>query len=108
MADEEGGVIEALRSERHHPEVALGIVQHGRDHGFGADIEAALHGNEHDREDDAGERDDEAQAVVEEIAVGELPRHPHDLGFALSVFGRQQGAGIRSLCLHRLFLDPYR
>ena len=83
VADQQRGIIEALGAERHDPQVALRLVEHGGDHAFRTDIQAALHGDEHDGEDDTGERHDEAQAVVEEIPVGQLGRHLDGLRLAL-------------------------
>jgi hypothetical protein len=100
MSDEERGIVEALGAERYDPEIALRVVEHGGDHRLGADVEPALHRDEHDREDDTGERHNEAQAIVEQVAVGELARHAHDLGFALGVFGRQEGTWVGRLYLH--------
>ena len=74
---EERRIVEALGAERNDPKVGLGIVEHGGYAVFRAEVEAELHGHQHDGEHDAGERDDEAQTIVEEIAIGELGDHRH-------------------------------
>ena len=83
VADEQRRIIEALGAERHDPQVALRLVEHGGDHPLRADVQAALDGDEHDGEDDTGERDDEAETIVEEVPVGKLGRHLDGLRLTL-------------------------
>ena len=63
-----------------------------------------LNGDQNDREDDASERDDEAEAVVKQVSVGELGRHFDGLGLALKLVGGQRhNIGVR---LHVVPLGP--
>ena len=75
---EQSAILEALGAERRDPQIRIGMVDVGRDHAAGAQVKSKLHGDEHDREQDADQRHDEANAVVEQVAEGE--RQDHLLG----------------------------
>ena len=72
------------------PQVGLGLVEHGGDAVLGAEVDAELHRHQHDREDDADQRHDQAQAIMEQIAIGELGDHRHGLA---PLAGRDDPAG---------------
>jgi hypothetical protein len=82
VPDEQRGIVEALGAQRHDPKVALRFIEHGGDHTLRPDVQSALDGNEHHREDDAGERNHEAQLIMKEIPVSELRRHLDGLRLA--------------------------
>jgi hypothetical protein len=44
------------------------VIDHGRDHAAEAKIEAHLHHDQHHRNNDAHERGDKAQPILEEIS----------------------------------------
>ena len=68
-------LLEVLGAVGHDPQVAVGAVDHGDDHAAGAEIEAELHGNQHDGEQNPDQRHGEADAVVEQIAKGQRKGH---------------------------------
>ena len=68
-------LLEILGAVGHDPQVAVGAVDHGDDHAARAEVEAELHGNQHDRKQNPDQRHGEADAVVEQIAKGQRKGH---------------------------------
>ena len=67
--------LEVLGAVGHDPQVALGVVDHRDDHAAGAEVEAELHGDQHDREQDADQRHGQPDPIVEQIAERQRQNH---------------------------------
>ena len=67
--------LEALGAEGSDPQFAPRMLDRAEDDLARAEVQAQLHGNQHDREQDADQRDDEAHAVMEQVANGQGEYH---------------------------------
>ncbi len=68
-------VLEALGAEHGDEEVGFRRIDVGGDHVAGAEVQAELHGNEHDRKQNADQSDRQTDAVMEQIAKGKGQDH---------------------------------
>ena len=68
-------VLEALGAEHGDPQIGFGGIDVGSDHVAGAEVEAELHGNEHDGKQNADQRDRETDAVMKQITKGKRQDH---------------------------------
>jgi hypothetical protein len=101
-AAKERWIVETFGADRYNPEVAVGMILDGGDGALGAKVKAALDGDEDDRKDDADQGDEQAGAVMEEVAISELGGHSDAaLGAA---FGGYAAGDVAIFMHHRSFL----